>query len=179
VRALGDFVGPKINAASFYADNSPELIRAGRDLSWVHGAATPGRPATNAVAERAVRSVLENTRTVPERPGYLPSSGHMPVTTGASGTTSRRRTTAAHGTKGATKARSRGKRISFGSLIYFLPSPIRGAIRTFAPRAKPGLFLVYFVLPRGQVEGRCVGRLHRGFETKRSMTIMPAFPFEG
>ena len=69
VRALGDFVGPIVEVANFYSDNSPELIRAARDLSWVHGTATPGRPATNGVAERAVRSVLEGTRTVLEQAG--------------------------------------------------------------------------------------------------------------
>ena len=69
IRALGDFVGPKFSVANFYSDNSPELIRAARQLNWVHGTATPGRPATNGVAERAVRSVLEGTRTVLEQAG--------------------------------------------------------------------------------------------------------------
>ena len=108
VRALGDFVGPKVNVANFYSDNSPELIRAAKDLSWVHGTATPGRPATNGVAERAVRSVLEGTRTVLEQAGlphrFWPfACRHWCVLD----TMSRREKATARGTKGTRMVDSR------------------------------------------------------------------------
>ncbi len=57
--ALNDFVGPKEKVGIFNSDCATELIAAARRLRWRHATSTPGRPATNGAAERAVRAVLE------------------------------------------------------------------------------------------------------------------------
>ena len=67
--ALQDFLGPKDRIESFYSDNSPELKIVAHDNGWEHTTSTPGRPETNGVAERAVRSVVEGTRTALEHAG--------------------------------------------------------------------------------------------------------------
>jgi len=59
--ALQDFVG-NTAVERFYSDNAPELVSAAQALGWTRERATPGRPQTNRVAERAVRSVLDGTR---------------------------------------------------------------------------------------------------------------------
>jgi len=91
-RALDDFAGPTAVVWSFFSDNSPELIRAANDL-----AATPGRPATNGVAERAVRSVLDGTHTVLKVLGCHCDIGHLLPVIGVSSTTLRHVTGIAHG----------------------------------------------------------------------------------
>ena len=53
-----------------YSDNSPELVKAARELGVAHGVAVPHRPQTNGVAERAVRAVVEGTRTLLEQAGF-------------------------------------------------------------------------------------------------------------
>ena len=55
-----------------WTDNSPELSRARRELGVAHGTATPYRPETNGLAERAVRRVLEGTRVVLDQAGLPP-----------------------------------------------------------------------------------------------------------
>jgi hypothetical protein len=138
VRALGDFVGPTVEAANFYSDNSPELIRAARDLSWVHGTATPGRPATNGVAERAVRSVLEGTRTVLEQAGLPHKFWPYACRHWCFSHNVQTREGNSPWHKRHNKGKFKGKRIPFGSLVDFLPSPIRGGVPKFASRTQPG-----------------------------------------
>ena len=60
VRAFQQFLGP-IKPKNVYTDNSPELIKAMKDLQFPHDTSTPHRPQTNGVAERAVRRVKEGT----------------------------------------------------------------------------------------------------------------------
>jgi len=59
--SLAHFAG-RAAVAEFYSDNSHELRCAARQLGWPHTTSTPGRPSSNAVAERAVRSVVEGGR---------------------------------------------------------------------------------------------------------------------
>ena len=48
---------------------APEIIKAGKNLRTYHDTSTPYRSATNGIAEREVRHVLEGTRTLLEHSG--------------------------------------------------------------------------------------------------------------
>ena len=71
-RALAHFAGDS-TVSLFHSDNSPELLKAVRDLGWRHSTSTPGVPQSNGVAERAVRKVLEGIRTLLDQAG-LPAA---------------------------------------------------------------------------------------------------------
>ena len=64
IEALQMLVGADEKVKSFYTDAAPELIKAAKKLGWRHPTALPGRPQTNGIAERAVKQVLNGTRTV-------------------------------------------------------------------------------------------------------------------
>ena len=59
--ALAKFMPPGQKPWHTYTDDSPELKRACRELEFPHDTATPYRPQTNGVAERAVKRVKEGT----------------------------------------------------------------------------------------------------------------------
>ena len=61
-RDLLHFVGPDRKVGLLCTDGSGELESAANTLAYPHGVATPHRPRTNGVAERAVRRVKEGTR---------------------------------------------------------------------------------------------------------------------
>lgn len=58
---LQRFFGPQNRPEHFYSDNSGELIKALKELGWLHDTSTPSRSETNGVIERAVRIVKEGT----------------------------------------------------------------------------------------------------------------------
>ena len=60
-RALLHFAG-NAKVDLFYSDNSPELLKAVKEIGWPHASSTPGIPQSNRVAQRAVRRVLEGNR---------------------------------------------------------------------------------------------------------------------
>jgi hypothetical protein len=51
------------------------------------------------------------------------------------------------------KGKFPGKRVPFGALVDFLPSPIQGKNPKFAPSASPGLMLGYRMMPAGKWRG--------------------------
>ena len=53
-----------------FSDNSPGLVAAACQLQWPHMIATPGRPATNGVAERAARRRRGHAYVAPSRWAY-------------------------------------------------------------------------------------------------------------
>eukprot|EP00973_Karenia_brevis_P018592 2549959-Karenia_brevis.AAC.1 len=59
------FMGPKNKPKHVYTDNSPELMKAMRDMEWsaIHDTPLPYRPQTNGVAERAGKRMKEGTST--------------------------------------------------------------------------------------------------------------------
>ena len=73
--ALKSFQGPMFSnrILHLYTDGAPEIVKAGRNLRTCHDTSTPYRSATNGVAEREIRNVLEGTRTLLEHSG-LPTS---------------------------------------------------------------------------------------------------------
>ena len=64
IQAFHHFVPPTVVPKLVYTDCSPELSAALRNLQWRHDTATPYRPQTNGVAERAVRRVVDGTKSV-------------------------------------------------------------------------------------------------------------------
>ena len=121
---------------------------------WQHPTSTPGRPETNGVAERAVRTVVEGARTALEHAGLPPrwwcSAGrHFCMASNIAVINDNSSWQRRHG-NGAFS----GLRILFGCLIDFKPSPTKGkATPKFAPKAVPGIFLGYHLLPGGRWRG--------------------------
>ena len=71
-RSLDHFEGGRrvVHIDMFYSDSAPGLNSVAKALGWTHEVALPGRPATNGVAERAVRSVLEAARSALRHAGF-------------------------------------------------------------------------------------------------------------
>eukprot|EP00972_Heterocapsa_arctica_P003482 518928-Heterocapsa_arctica.AAC.1 len=75
------FQGPaaKADLELLYTGGAPEIVKAGKAFKVCHDTSTPYRSATNAVAERKVRHVLEGTQTLLEHSrmptSYWPHAG--------------------------------------------------------------------------------------------------------
>jgi len=151
--ALKEFVGIAV-VQDFYSDCSPELKKVAEFNGWKHTTSTPGRPETNGVAERAVRTVIEGTRTALEHAGLPPkwwsyAGRHFCFALNVlkDGDTSPWRLRHKCG-------KFKGLLAPFGSLVDFRPSPTRTKpTAKFAPKSVPGIFLVYHVLPGGRWKG--------------------------
>lgn len=66
-RSQGPMMSNKIS--HLYIDGAPEIVKAGKNLRTCHDISTPYRSATNGLAERGVRNVLEGTRTLLKHSG--------------------------------------------------------------------------------------------------------------
>jgi len=136
--AMIEFMGNQI-MGSFYTDGSPELRKVAEGNHWKHSTSTPGRPETNGVAERAVRTAVEGARTALEHAGLPPrwwnyAVRHFCMASNIAIVDNESSWQRRHG-GGAFK----GLRVPFGCLIDFKPSPTRGkATPKFAPKAVPG-----------------------------------------
>jgi hypothetical protein len=62
VDGLNHFIGPKDDVQVVYTDNSPELIRAVKDLGYRHQTSIEYVDSSNLFAEREVRQMLEGAR---------------------------------------------------------------------------------------------------------------------
>ena len=73
--SLERFLGPQIEPQHIYSDNAPEIIKAVEDKGWSgrHDTSTPNRPATNGIAEHAVRQCKEGTSAVLLQGGFQPT----------------------------------------------------------------------------------------------------------
>ena len=52
---------------SFYSDNAPELKSSARAANWTMPTSAPGKPQSNGLAEKIVRTVKTGTKTGNER----------------------------------------------------------------------------------------------------------------
>ena len=151
---LQSFVGPNVTVGQVSTDSSAELKSAVRQNGWCHATSTPGRPDTNGVAERAIRSVVEGARAALEHSGLHESwwshagkhfcfARHVAIINGDSSWNRRHR-----------KGHSNGPLYPFGCLVDFMPTPQKmGAVHKFASRATPGIFIGYVLLPGGRWKG--------------------------
>ena len=73
-KAMKHFLGPRVDPDHIYSDNAPEIIKAIKDLNWDdrHDTSTPHRPATNGIAEHAVRLVKDGIRACLLQSGWTP-----------------------------------------------------------------------------------------------------------
>ena len=73
--SLERFLGPQVEPQHIYSDNAPEIIKAVEDKGWSgrHDTSTPNRPATNGIAEHAVRQCKEGTSAVLLQGGFQPT----------------------------------------------------------------------------------------------------------
>ena len=62
ILAMKHFVSNDDEVGICYSDNAPELINAMKELKWRHVLSKAYISASNAVAERSIRTVLEGTR---------------------------------------------------------------------------------------------------------------------
>ena len=157
--AMKEFMG-RDELQSFYSDNSPELRKLALENGWQHSTSTPGRPETNGVAERAVRKVVEGTRTALEHAGLPPkwwcyAGRHFCL---ASNIQARDDGGGGQPTSSWQLRHKGGKfkglRAPFGCLIDFKPSPTRiKPTAKFAPKSVPVVFVGYHFLPGGRWRG--------------------------
>jgi hypothetical protein len=153
--AFADFEGPWKTVQYFYSDDAPELLAAAKGRGWIQGTATPGRPETNGAAENAVRQVLEGIRTTLDHAGFSPkwwpyAGKHFCLSSNISKTSD--------GDCACDirhpNALFTGKRLPFGCLIDFKPSPVKGkVVSKFEPRSVPGLFIGWVLQPGGKFKG--------------------------
>ena len=130
-----------------YTDGAPEIIKAGKNLRTCHDTSTPYRSATNGLAEREIRNVLEGTRTLLEHSG-LPTSYwayasrcfcHHAIIRMVEGDSA--------WNKRHKQGHFKGNVIPFGALIDFRPpKPILSKFPKFEKRSLPGIFLGYHLM---------------------------------
>jgi len=68
-QALQQMMSPKESVGIIRSDGSSELEIAIQQLGWKHSTATPGMPNTDGVIERAMRTVVEGTRSLLHQSG--------------------------------------------------------------------------------------------------------------
>ena len=150
IRSLQRFAGPNRSYTRIYTDASRELIAAVREIGVeqvMHDTSTPGMPQTNGLAESMVRRVVHGTRALLAKAGLPhPYWSLASVCFAFLRNTSIREGDSVwnklHG-----KGHFRGKRLPFGCLVHFMPSPTsrRHVPTKYDPTAVPGIFLGYAI----------------------------------
>ena len=141
--ALQRFAGPKGQVQLLYSDGSLEIEKAAQALGWLHDTCTPDRKQTNGVAERAVKRVLEGSRTAL----YTSGLEHAWWPTAARAFCYLRCISDADGPGGKPAYEIRfdepfpGMLIPFGAAVDYKPAAAKetGRRKKFDPRAEKGI----------------------------------------
>ena len=143
------FQGPMMSNRIIHlcTDGAPEISNAGKNLRTCLNVSTPYRSATNGIAERGIRNVLEGTRTLLEHSG-LPTS-YWPFASRCF--CHRANIRMVDGDSAWNKCHKQGhfegEMIPFGALIAFgLLKTIFDMFPKFAKRSLPGIFLGYHLV---------------------------------
>ena len=159
MQALQHFVGPAEKVGVFYTDDAPELKDAAKRLRWRHATSTPGRPQSNGVAERAVRTVLEGARAILDASG-LPSRWWSRAV---------RHFCMMHNVAQGRAGKPTPWEMRFGEpfpgdlhpfgcqVTYKYALVEQGPTEKFGPSGKPGVLIGYHMNPGGQVVKRLPG----------------------
>ncbi len=75
--AMQEFLRSDDKVENFWTDNAPELAQAARELNYRHHRPADNRPQSNGVAERAMRRILEGTRSTLHRSGMDHAYWHL------------------------------------------------------------------------------------------------------
>ena len=136
-----------------YFDNAEEYVAAANQLNIRYDTRTANRPASNGVAERCVRTVLEGTRSVLLASGlqhcyWAEASEHFAFARNITvpiRDTKKSAWQLRHGTK------FKGQAIPFGALVMYLPTSdaVLDDHGKMAPRTRPGIFMGYKVQSGG------------------------------
>ncbi len=141
IEAMHHFVSATDTVGTFYSDNSGELAAACKHLNWRHRNALEGKPETNSVAERAVRTVKEGVRCILSQAGLPPSFWpeacryfcHAFNICGPDGTSPWE---LRHN-----NGPFNGHVLPFGARVHFMPNVTRDERLAFDPAMQTGLFL--------------------------------------
>ena len=151
-----NFIGPLQEIKYVHSDDSAALKASLKDLRILHDQSIPARPKTNGVAERQVKEVVHGVRALLKQAGlphcFWPYD--MRNFCFARNIKIKRETgESAHHRRFGKEFQ--GKRIPFGALVEYLPSPIyqrklnsEGRMKFDA--ARPGVSLGYKVLSGGR-----------------------------
>ena len=132
-RCFLEFAGPHDYIKELFTDNAPELIKAAETAQWINSTSTPGRPQSNGVAERTVRSVKEGARTILLVAGLTPKFWPLALRHWCFSRNTRKRRTGKPVALPFTNAfclRNRnhafsGQKVRFGAPIDFRQSPAK------------------------------------------------------
>jgi hypothetical protein len=174
--SLRHFLGEQV-CRSLWTDNAGELVSAAKQLGILHGRATPYRPETNGVAERANRTVLEGARTILDAAGLPPRYWPFALPTFCFLQNVNNNLLGAawqcrHGEPFP------GSLIPLAALWSSMPNgKTKDDLPKMAPRTLPGIMLGYFEQPGGKWSGEyVVGELQHIAAHLASTDVDTPFP---
>ncbi len=160
---------------NLYSDNAPELVHAAATMGISHDTSTPYNSPTNGIAERAIRKVLDGTRTLLEQSGLGPRWWPM---------ASRHFTAGLNTTQvdGRSPFQTRFKRlfpglkVPFGALVDVRPPKIfLDQLPKLGPRSVPAVFLGYHFTAGGRWRGEYLAAPLCDFELSSTRKFVRIF----
>ena len=141
--AMDEFEGPNRVVMRFHSDNAPELIKAAKMIGWRHTRSTPGVHESNAIAESAVRRVLNGTRAILDGAGFEPKWWPYACRCYCFLHNTAMRNGDSPWNKRHGKGHYSGVRVPFGSLVNYVPNPDDRETLKWGCSGIPGVLLYY------------------------------------